>query len=251
MSDATDTTNGYLQPAFLICVGVLATACAGMSVARQRLGLYLKKEPLPLRQSLDRLDEAALAPYEVVAKLTIRNEEVLRSLGTEDYMQWVLENPLEPAESPVRQCLLFVTYYRLPDRVPHVPEECYTGGGYRRLHSEAVTFHVGPQGAQREIPGRYLVFEGSAAALSSGAPRFPVLYLFRVSGEYAGSRDAARIALNRNIFSRHAYFCKIELVFNQMLTAPTQAATVSAGERLLAVVLSALERDHWPDEVRR
>jgi hypothetical protein len=250
VSNRTDTPSGYLQPAFLICVAVLAAACAGMSVARQRLGLYLKKEPLPLKQPLDRLDEAALAPYEVVAKLKIRNEEVLRSLGTEDYIQWVLQDPSEPAESPVRQCLLFITYYRLPDRVPHVPEECYTGGGYRRLHSEAVTFRLDASGMQ-EVPGRHLVFEGSPGALSSGAPRFPVLYLFRVSGEYAGSRDAARIALNRNIFSRYAYFCKVELVFNQMLTAPTQAATVSAGERLLAVVLPALERDHWPDEIRR
>ncbi len=251
MSDRIETRSGYLQPAFLICVGVLAVACAGMSVARQRLGLYLKKEPLPLKQPLDRLDEAALAPYEVVAKLTIRNEEILRSLGTEDYIQWVLEDPSEPAESPVRRCLLFVTYYRLPDRVPHVPEECYTGGGYRRLYGEAVTFHVGPDGAQREVPGRYLVFEGSPGVFSSGVPRFPVLYLFRVSAEYAGSRDAARIALNRNIFSRHAYFCKVELVFNQALTAPTQAATVAAGERLLSVVLPALERDHWPDNVGR
>ncbi len=84
----------------------------------------------------------------------------------------------------------------------------------------------------------------------SGAPRFPVLYLFRVSGEYAGSRDAARMALNRNIFSRQAYFCKVELVFNQAFTAPTRAMAVSAGERLLTIVLPLLERDHWPDGIQ-
>jgi hypothetical protein len=251
MSDRTDTRNGYSQPAFLICVGVLAAACAGMSVAQRQLGLHLKKEPLPLKQPLDRLDEAALAPYEVVAKRTIVNPDILHSLGTEDYIQWVLEDPAEPTESPLRRCLLFVAYYRLPDRVPHVPEECYTGGGYRRLYSEAVTFRVGPDDARRDVPGRYLVFEGSPCVFSSGAARFPVLYLFRVSAEYAGSRDAARIALNRNIFRRYAYFCKVELVFNQALTVPTQAATIAAGERLLSVVLPVLERDHWPDNVAR
>jgi hypothetical protein len=247
MSDPTITREEYLQPAFLICAAVLALACAGMTVARQRLGLYLRKEPLPLKKPLDRLDEAALAPYEVVAKLKIQNEEILESLGTEDYIQWVLQDPFQPAGSPVRRVMLFVTYYRLPDRVPHVPEECYTGGGYRRLDTEPVTLRIGPPGQRRDIPGRYLVFEGAPDATASASPRFPVLYLFRVNGEYAGSRDGARIALNRNIFSRQAYFCKVELIFNQAVIAPTQADTVSAGERLLTAVLPLLERDHWPD----
>ncbi len=250
MSERTDTQQGYLQPAFLICTAVLALACAGMSVARHQLGLYLKKEPLPLKKPLDQLDEAALAPYEVVAKLKIENEEILRSLGTEDYIQWVLEDPREPSESPVRRVMLFITYYKLPDRVPHVPEECYTGGGYRRLDTEPVTLHVTLSGEPRDIPGRYLVFEGSPDALASASPRFPVLYLFRVNDEYAGSRDGARMALNRNIFSKHSYFCKVELVFNQALVAPTRAATVSAGERILMAVLPLLERDHWPDSTQ-
>ncbi len=250
MTDRGDTREGYLQPAFLICTAVLALACAGMSAARHKLGLYLKKEPLPLNKPLDRLDEAALAPYDVVAKLEIENEEILRSLGTEDYIQWVLDDPRQPSESPVRRVMLFITYYRLPDRVPHVPEECYTGGGYRRLDTEPITLHVGLAHEPRDIPGRYLVFEGSPDALSTASPRFPVLYLFRVNGEYAGSRDAARIALNRNIFGKHAYFCKVELVFNQALTAPTRAATVSAGESILMAVLPLLERDHWPDRTQ-
>ena len=250
MSRRTDTRERYLQPAFLICTAVLALACAGMSLARQKLGLYLKKEPLLLTKPLDALDEAALVPYTVVAKLKIQNEDILRSLGTEDYIQWVLEDPCQPNQSPVRRVMLFVTYYRLPDRVPHVPEECYTGGGYRRLDTEPVALRIGPPDAPRDIPGRYLVFESSGGAPLSGAARFPVLYLFRVSGEYAGSRDAARMALNRNIFSKHAYFCKVELVFNQAFTAPTRAAAVSAGERLLRIVLPLLERDHWPDGIR-
>jgi hypothetical protein len=78
-------------------------------------------------------------------------------------------------------------------------------------------------------------------------PQFPVVYLFRVNGEYAGSRDEARMALNRNLFSKHAYFCKIELVFNQSPTAPTREAATTAGEKLLAVLLPLLEQEHWPD----
>jgi Protein of unknown function (DUF3485) len=251
MKTATENNSGYFQPAFLICVAVLALVGGGMSVAQKKLGLFLKKEPLPLKRPLSQMDEAALAPYEVVAKQTIENAEVLASLGTTDYIQWVLEDPCQPAESPVRRVMLFVTYYALPDRVPHVPEECYTGGGYQRLTTEAVRFRMAGPGRPREIPGRCLVFGTSGTSLVLAASQFPVLYFFRVNGEYAGSRDKARVALNRNIFSPVSYFCKVELVFNQTFSTPTKADAVAAGERLLAVVLPRLEGEHWPDWPRR
>jgi len=246
MSATPENNSGYFQPAFVICVAVLAIVGGGMSIAQKKLGLALKKEPLPLKQSLDLLDEAMLAPYDVVAKLKIENEEILKSLGTSDYIQWVLEDPCQPAESPVRRVMLFVTYYALPDRVPHVPEECYTGGGYQRLATEAVRLRISESGRQREIPGRCLVFGTSDTNLLMAA-QFPVLYFFRVNGQYAGSRDGARVALNRNIFSPHSYFSKVELVFNQSRSAPTQAEAMAAAERLLAVVLPQLEHHHWPD----
>jgi hypothetical protein len=263
---------------------VLALAGIGTSVLIQRLGLCLKKEPLPLRKPLGELNEKQLAPYKVTARLPMENREILESLGTEDYLQWVLEDPRESAQSPVQKLLLFVTYYRQPDRVPHVPEECYTGGGYRRLATDAIEFRIGgtadrrdvarascpcsfpspdnrskggtpsprvppaqPFAGQRDIPGRYLLFEKAAAKVAPGLPQFPVLYLFRVNGEYAGSRDEARMALNKNLFHKHSYFCKIELVFNQSLTVPAQDDAVAAGEKLLAVLLPLLEREHWPD----
>ena len=244
MSTAQKNGTGYLQPAFLICVAVLALAGAGMSIAKKQLGLYLKKEPLPLKTSLDALSEAKLAPYQVVSKRSIRAPAVLEALGTEDYIQWVLEDPCEPLDGAVRKVLVFITYYRLPDRVPHVPEECYTGGGYQRLATDAVTFQVdGPDGT-RDIPGRYLLFGASAADVRQA---FPVLYLFRVNNEYAGSRDDARVALNRNLFGKYSYFSKVELVFNQSHVAPTRAEAADASEILLAVILPLLEQEHWPD----
>jgi len=233
----------YLQPAFLICALVLAVAAAGMSVATKKLGLYLKKEPLPLKKSLEMLDESELAPYEVVARHTIENEDVLKSLGTEDYIQWVLEDPREPIDSAVRRVLVFITYYAQPDRVPHVPEECYTGSGYQRLAASGVNLTAGP----RTVPARYLLFDRTSGEISAAPQQFPVIYLFCVNGEYAGSRDEARIALNKNIFSRHSYFCKVELAFSQSRAIATKADAAAASERLLSVLLPALERDHWPD----
>jgi hypothetical protein len=247
MDNRRDCIAAYLQPAFLICTAVLALAGVGMSLATQRLGLYLKKEPLPLKRPLNAMDEGKLAPYQVTAKIPIEDRDVLKSLGTEDYIQWLLEDPREPAPSPVRKLLLFVTYYRQPDRVPHVPEECYTGGGYQRLATNAVALRIGPAGSPREIPGRYLLFGRRVDDVSRAVPQFPVLYLFRVNGEYAGSRDDARMVLNRNIFSKYSYFCKIELVFNQSSAAPTREMAVAASEKLLTVLLPLLEQEHWPD----
>ena len=247
MNTATRNNSRYGEPAFVICVVVLSLVAGGMSVAEKKLGWFLKKEPLPLKRSLNAMDEAALTPYAVISKQAIQTAEVLTSLGTTDYIQWVLEDLREPTDSPVRYVMLFVTYYALPDRVPHVPEECYTGGGYQRLATEAVRFRMdGPEGPE-EIPGRCLVFGVSGANRVLSASRFPVLYSFRVNGEYCGNRDQARLALNKNIFSPYSYFCKVELVFNQALAAPSTEQAIAAGQRLLVVLLPLLERDHWPE----
>jgi len=237
----------YRQPAFLICAAVLALAGAGMSVAQKQLGLYLKKEPLPLKKPLASMDETKLSPYRVAGRLSIENKDVLKKLGTEDYIQWVLEDPRVPADSAVRNVLLFITYYELPDRVPHVPEECYAGSGYPRLARADVVFRAGVPNHARDVPGTYLLFGASAANVLQGGGQFPVLYLFRVNREYAGGRDDVRLILNRSLFSRHAYFCKIELAYNQGNIAPTKAAAVEASERLLRVILPLLEQEHWPD----
>lgn len=237
----------YLQPAFLICAAVLATAGAGMSIAIKTFGMYLKKEPLPLRKSLDLLDEKQLGSYKVLSKDKIENQDVLKELGTEDYIQWILEDAETAPVSPVRKFMLFVTYYELPDRVPHVPEECWTGAGYTRLATEGVTFRISDPGSLSEIRGKYLVFGGTKTDFLQSIAKFPILYLFKVNGEYAGSRDAARIVLNKNLFGKYSYFSKIELVFNQSLSAPSKQEATEASEKVLGVILPILEKEHWPD----
>src|SRR4030042_5055315 len=159
----------YMQPAFLICVAVLAITRGCMSVAIKSFGIYLKKDPWPLKKSLDLLDEKGLAPYKVVSKGKIESEDIIDSLGTKDYIQWVLEDPDAPANSTVRYCSLFITYYELPDRVPHVPEECYMGSGFQRLASDSVTLELG----MRKIPARYLVFTGTGSDYWRGGAKVP------------------------------------------------------------------------------
>lgn len=234
----------YCQPAFLICAAVLAIAGTGMSVAVKSFGLYLKKEPFPLKKSLDLLDENALAPYRVVLKKKIAYNDVVESLGTEDYIQWTLQDPDALIGSAVRNCLLFITYYELPDQVPHVPEVCYLGGGYEQLTSDDVTFEINKAAGKQEIPGKYLVFENANPACLPLHEKLVVLYLFNVNGVYTNSRYNARLILNKNIFGEHSYFCKVEMAF--ISAAPSEQEAVMAGQKLLRVVLPVLEREHWP-----
>jgi hypothetical protein len=239
----------YLQPAFLICTAVLATSGAGMSITVNKLGLYLKKEPISLRKSLDLLDEHGIAPYRVEPdnKFKIENEEVAEELGTKEYIQWILEDTDAEINSPTRYCLLFITYYDCPDRIPHVPEECYVGGGFQRLASDNVTLEIKRgSGFESKIPGKYLVFGSSRANLWQSTEKFPVLYFFKVNGEYTGGREEARIALNKNLFRKHSYFSKVELAFNQASVPPSKEEAIAASEKLLSVILPVLENEHWP-----
>ena len=247
--DKKNNLHVYLQPAFLLCVIVLAAAGSGMSYAIKSFGVYLKKEPLPLKKSLELLDESNLSPYVVVPpKIKIENEEVLKSLGTEDYIQWVLEDTDADTYNSVKRFMLFITYYRIPDRVPHVPEECYSGGGFQRLASDAVDFEINnDDGFRKSIDGKYLVFGSMNANLWRSTDKFPVLYLFRVNGEYAGSREQARVILNKNLFKKNSYFSKVEIVFNQGPDIPDKKNAVAASQKLLTVILPILEQEFWPD----
>ena len=235
--------RGYFQPAFLVCVVVLVLTGAGMSM---RGLVAVTKIPLPLRKSLKLLDENGLEGYEVLAKDSIESD-VVDELGTEDYIQWRLEDKNEPIDSPTRRMMLFITYYNLPDRVPHVPEECYTGGGYERRGSDGVDLTINnADGFARKLPATCLVFRKMGADTLHSRQAFPVIYFFSVDGEYAGSRNQARLSLNKSLFRKRSYFCKVELVFNQTAATVEQAQAVEASEKLLKVVLPILEREHWP-----
>jgi len=243
-----DKLRVYLQPAFVICVLVLATAVGGMSYATKRLGIVFQKEPLPLKKALTLLDEGNLSPYVVVSKEEITDADTLKALGTEDYIQWVMQDTEQAVESPAGECLLFITYYRLPDRVPHVPEECWTGGGYQKLGADAVTLAIDDHaGFEAKVPAKYLVFGPKKAGPLYSDTRIPNLYFFKVNGQYAGSREDARFVLNKNLFGKASYFCKVELVFNRGPVAPGKEQAIRAGEKLLAVVLPILEREYLPD----
>ncbi len=243
----------YMQPSFLICTALLAVAGIGMSIAVERFELILKKEPLPLKKSLDLLAEDTLTPYKVVSKRKIENIEIIKNLGTQDYIEWVLEDTdptTDPGKIAISKYFLFITYYDLPDRVPHVPEECFAGVGYQRLASESIMLEITKDGGKQKIPARHLVFADTKSNSWDRNPKFSVLYLFNVNGQYVNSREDARLALNKNIFGKSSYFCKVEWYFLDPSTGakcyPQQEQIVRASQKLLSVILPILEREYWP-----
>ncbi|MBN2136335.1 MAG: hypothetical protein JW720_00870 [Sedimentisphaerales bacterium] len=239
--------RAYLQPAFIICVVVLALSGVVMSK------FHIEQVPWPLKKSLSLLDQSNLDPYRVVAKLEISDKDTLDALGTSDYIQWVLEDTEVPPESPLHRVVLFITYYPLADRVPHVPEECYVGAGHELLASGEMEYTIGQEGGVRVIPGTHLVFQKSASNYWGTDEKFSAFYLFRVNNTYAGDRDDVRLALNKSMFATHSYFSKVEWSYStgsnkQSFLDNTEAK--KAGEKLLAVILPIVEAEHWPrDEV--
>lgn len=261
----------YTQPAFLICVAVLAIAGAGKEIVIEWSGAHLKKEALPLKKPLAMLDAGALVPYEVINKHKIANKDVLEQLGTDEYIQWELVDTEADKLSPVRYCSLFITYYTGNlDQVPHVPEECYVGGGSQRVAAESVSLDVKglvevsakdpgseparESGVDKRIKARYVVFLGQGSNMWRTNSKYGVLYFFNTNGAYAGSRTEARAIMGKNLFGKYSYFSKVEWKFYGGGPAgkvfPDKAEAIGASEKLLSVVLPVMERNHWPDWAR-
>ncbi|MDO8302067.1 MAG: hypothetical protein Q7T18_02390 [Sedimentisphaerales bacterium] len=243
----------YTQPAFLICVAILLVAAGGMSATVSYLGLQFIKKPLPLKKTFDKINEVAMSPWKVVEKSKIKNKDILESLGTDDYIQWIFEDTTAEPSSPVRYCSLFITYYTgNPDQVPHVPEECYLGGGkiLTELPKE-LNFSVPINGKSQKVSARWLSIGNKSGDVLQGDSTFGVLYFFKVNGVYAGNRDATRRVMQTNFFSKYSYFSKVEwFFFNRSGTGssyPTKEQAAVASQKFLVILVPILENDHWPD----
>ncbi len=243
--------GNYLQPAFLICAGVLLITASTISATVKLMGIYLVKEPIPLKKPLSQLDNAVLSPYKVAAKQKIDNPDVVETLGTEDYIQWTLEDTSVPQASSTRFCSLFITYYPIPDVVPHRPEECYTGGGFEQKSSEQVTFTINKNGNKKQVNSRYLIFTGTEPGPLAHETTFTVFYTFSINGEYTGGRGDARFkVMMKNLTGKFSYFSKVEWKFYNngfgRTIYPNEQEALAASEKLLAVILPILEKEHWP-----
>lgn len=254
--------RSFFQTSFILCAAVLAVAASTKEYTIQKLGIHFIKFPLPLQKHLEEMEESKLAPYTVMDKRRIPNRDVLESLGTDEYLQWTLEDPDAPKDSPVRRCSLFITYYTgNPDMVPHVPDECYVGGGNTRLSGDTIRIKLTPILPDPErIPSELPESVGAQSILFSQISKGPipiekkfyVNYLFKANGKYAANRTETRALLGSNFTSKYSYFCKVEWWYYGIdntndIVYPDQDQTLAASQKLLSILLSILETDHWPD----
>jgi hypothetical protein len=242
--------SASFRPAFIVCLMLLALSAATKSIVIKILGVQLTKLPIELKKPLDQMDAKKLAPYELQNKQKIANQDILESLGTEKYIQWMFEDKTAAANSPVRFCSLFITYYTgNPDMVPHVPDECYVGGGNIRLKGETLTVQIPWPGQEtpRSIAMSYILFGHQDNSFLQADSQFSVQYLFKANGQFCGDRTATRAVLGSNLFGKYSYFAKIEWRFYGNNSHPNQEETLGATRKLLTVLLPVLEEDHWPD----
>ncbi len=234
------------DPRFVVCVVALGVGLGSVEWLRA-YGFRFSKQRVDLKAPLESMDAKKILPYRLVGSDTIPKEEV-EALGTEEYVRWRLEDmSVRNVNDPLHWPTLFVTYYSgQPDQVPHVPEECFLGGGYEQLSSRDAKVKVpGLEPATGEVPVRILKFRKDSTIGGALVPT--VIYLFSVNGEFVGSRTAVRLALS-NPFEQYGYFSKVEVSFSQRPGGGSHDdAVLRAAERLLGKVLPVLVRDHWPD----
>ncbi len=237
----------YMKASFLVCASVLLLAASTKAILIKRLGIQLTKLPIKLQTPFDDFNEDVLAPYQVVNKQTIGNREILESLGTDVYLQWLLEDTEADPASPTRYCSLFITYYTgNPDMVPHVPNECYVGGGNALKIAQTLSVELSEKG---KVSFQYVLFTQTAQNSMQSDVDFSVQYLFHANGQYCKDRTDTRTTLF-DWFSKYSYFCKVEWKFfgqSSFEPYPSKEQTLAASTKLLSLLLPELEKNHWPN----
>lgn len=243
--------KSFLKPAFVVCVAVLLSAAIAKEAVIRVLGVQMVKEPIALQHPLEEMDDTELVPFVVRNKVRIQNRDILESLGTEEYLQWVIEDPEAEPGSPTRYCSLFITYYTgNPDMVPHVPDECYVGGGNERQAGGTVTIDIPRSDGEQKLDFQYVAFKNFDRQ-TMREDNFSVQYFFHANGKYSGGRTDTRLILGSNWFSQYSYFCKVEWklygVGSFGLIYPDKEQTLAASQKLMVKLLPELEKNHWPD----
>lgn len=237
---------------FVVIAVVLLVAGLGIRAAAEKFRLHFRKLPVYMQQSLDAFAREDLGRYRIIDMDPDTKEidtikipdDVIEELGTDMYLQAVVEDTQLPNNDPTRLMTLFVTYYTGdPDQVPHVPDVCYVGGGHESVSAENLVVSVPGIGQNSDkLPIRVLEF--TQGKFLGGVK--PVMYFFSVNGGYTETRAGARKAL-ADIRERYAYFSKVEVAFADRSRQPDKQQAVQACERLLQVVVPLLHEKYWPD----
>ena len=239
----------YLKPAFLICAAFLLIAASSKSVIIKKLGLITEKLAIPLQKPLEDMDFDAIGPYKLISQQRIENHDIIEELGTEEYLQCLIEDTEAAPESPTRICSLFITYYTgNPDTVPHVPDECYVGGGNKQVGKDLIGLKIPIQNETIELNASRVTFERKKRSEWDATSTFSRLYFFKVNGEYSNGKQMTRAIMGKNLFGKYSYFSKVEWEFKGVRgVSPDKEQIIEASQKIFSSILPILENNHWPD----
>jgi hypothetical protein len=226
---------------FVVAVTLLGIAVFLAGPVAGWLQIKHGKKALPLKAPLSQLNESAIAPYRVVQR-EILDPSLVEALDTDRYLSWVLEDTSVPAADPLRQARLLVTYYSGGHNlVPHTPDVCYVGGGYRPAQPhENLSVEIPALGSgASKVPIRVCTFAKTAVF---DHQHVSVVYTFYCNGWFSATRTRVRVLINSPI-NTYAYFSKVEVSFPRA----TRAENIKGGEKLFDRLLPELVRNHWPD----
>lgn len=115
-----------IRVAFAAVVIVLISSAVGFRASVSALNLYLRKESVPLRESLDTIP-MKLGRWKRVGIDSRLGEAMVESLGTRFYLDRHYAIDGNPANGVMT---LHIAYYTgMIDAIPHVPERCWGAAG--------------------------------------------------------------------------------------------------------------------------
>jgi len=232
---------GLLNGPFIVAVVLLGAAAILAGPVASLMDFRQGKAALPLKKPLSAMDVAGLLPYRVVQRQVLESV-VVDALGTDQYINWVLEDTSVPTADPLRVAHLFVTYDTGGvNLVPHTPDECRLGAGYQPAQPhENVEVNV-PRLAPdlASIPVRLCTFVKTAVF---NREEVSVVYTFHCDGRFVATRSGVRLLIN-DLTDRYAYFSKVEVSFPRA----TREQSLQGAVKLFVRLLPVLVRDHFPD----
>ena len=226
----------WLQPGFLLAVGILSVSAVGLNVAVSALQLHFKKQPVPLALELTTIPKQ-LGPWLQVTQDEPLDHATQEMLGTDLYVfrDYVDTRRLTKAEiaqfdgkdsgwrkqfalqlqrsrpDAVINCA--VTYYTgMVDTVAHIPERCYVADGYQPAGHDVLTWDLGPGFAGNDgghkLQVEAISFEDQTTA---GRETKRVAYCFFANGQWECDSVAVRERL-QDLRAVHGFYSKVELM---------------------------------------
>lgn len=224
--------------AFLIVVAILVTAAIGLRVTVASMKLTFRKLPVELPASLVEIRKE-LGPWAQASVDRALPADIEHELGTKEYIMRdyidtrlmsesdrvrFLAAPLDEREAMIRdgrvrlenpaaRVHIALTYYTgSADTVPHVSERCFVADGFKPTEFEVLDWAILPRQSEsdRVVKVRLLNFEDQVGSRQF-RPR-QVCYFFQVNGQYEHDPIFGVRRRLQNLFERHAYFAKVEMV---------------------------------------